>query len=75
MQVRDADGVGTTSGYRIVNRFLHGNVVDQLLSDEQYASGNGPEFSRTTTSTTPGRATRYGQSRTIRREKCGRIRD
>jgi len=54
LQYRDSDGVGTAQPYRLVNRYLHGLVVDQILADEQYASGTGPVLSGTVVSTTPG---------------------
>ncbi len=54
MQYRDADGAGATQSHRLLNRFLFGEVVDQILSDEQYAPSTGPLVSSTTASATTG---------------------
>jgi RHS repeat-associated protein len=54
LQYRDSDGVGAAQPYRLANRYLHGEVVDQVLADEQYASGTGPVLSGVVVSTTPG---------------------
>ena len=52
--MRDSNGAATVQNYRIANRFLHGASVDEVLSDEQYASGSGPLLSSTTASTIAG---------------------
>jgi RHS repeat-associated protein len=52
-QARDGDGVGTAQPWRISNRYLHADGMDQLLADEQYATGTGPNFN-STPSTTAG---------------------
>jgi len=54
LQYRDSDGVGPAQPYRLANRYLHGAVIDQILADEQYASGTGPVLSGTVASPTPG---------------------
>jgi len=49
IKCRDSDGVGAVQSNRLVNRYLHGAVIDQILADEQYASGDGPLLSGTET--------------------------
>ncbi|XZE42761.1 RHS repeat-associated core domain-containing protein [Pirellulaceae bacterium SH467] len=50
----DTDGAGTGQKLRLANRYLWAESVDQLLSDEQYASGTGMEIDATTASGTAG---------------------
>ncbi len=50
----DTDGAGTGQKLRLANRYLWAESVDQLLSDEQYASGAGMEIDATTASGTAG---------------------
>ncbi|XZE35482.1 RHS repeat domain-containing protein [Pirellulaceae bacterium SH501] len=50
----DTDGAGTGQELRLANRYLWAESVDQLLSDEQYASGTGMEVDATTASGTAG---------------------
>ncbi|XZE43948.1 RHS repeat-associated core domain-containing protein [Pirellulaceae bacterium SH467] len=50
----DTDGAGTGQKLRLANRYLWAESVDQLLSDEQYASGTGMEIDVTTASGTAG---------------------
>ncbi|XZE43940.1 RHS repeat domain-containing protein [Pirellulaceae bacterium SH467] len=50
----DTDGAGTGQKLRLANRYLWAESVDQLLSDEQYASGTGMEVDATTASGTAG---------------------
>ncbi|XZE43934.1 RHS repeat-associated core domain-containing protein [Pirellulaceae bacterium SH467] len=50
----DSDGAGTGQKLRLANRYLWAESVDQLLSDEQYASGTGMEVDATTASGTAG---------------------
>jgi RHS repeat-associated protein len=50
----DSDGQVTIQPFRLSNRYLWGNAVDQLLSDEQYASGTGPDVNATVANTTGG---------------------
>ncbi len=54
IQYRDVDGAGATQSHRLLNRWLFGAQVDQVLSDEQYAAGTGPLVSATTASATTG---------------------
>ena len=54
LELEDSDGVGATQAFRVSNRFLHGDAVDLVLSDEQYTCGTGPAINATAASTTVG---------------------
>ena len=54
MQYRDGDGAGSGQTARLLNRFLYGDVVDQVLADEQYAVNTGPSVFATTAGATSG---------------------
>jgi len=47
LELEDSDGVGATQSFRVLNRFLHGDAVDLVLSDEQYTCGTGPAINAT----------------------------
>ncbi|GAA5510293.1 RHS repeat-associated core domain-containing protein [Novipirellula caenicola] len=50
----DSDGEATSETFTLSSRYLYGEMVDQLLADEQYADGAGPEISTTTAAATSG---------------------
>ncbi|WP_153559314.1 RHS repeat-associated core domain-containing protein [Roseimaritima sediminicola] len=48
----DSDGEAVSESFRVANRYLYGDVVDEVLADEQYAAGSGPAVNSGTASTT-----------------------
>ena len=50
----DSDGAASTQPFRLANRYLWGDAVDQLLSDEQYTGNSGPAITASTGSVTAG---------------------
>ncbi|WP_162006893.1 RHS repeat protein, partial [Roseimaritima sediminicola] len=50
----DSDGEAVSESFRVANRYLYGDVVDEVLADEQYAAGSGPAVNSSTASTTAG---------------------
>ncbi len=54
LRATDSDGEAATETFTLASRYLYGEMVDQLLADEQYNGGAGPELSATTASATAG---------------------
>ncbi|TWT75097.1 putative deoxyribonuclease RhsB [Allorhodopirellula solitaria] len=54
LRATDSDGEAATESFTLASRYLYGEMVDQLLADEQYNGGTGPDFSATTASATAG---------------------
>ncbi|WP_146391966.1 RHS repeat-associated core domain-containing protein [Allorhodopirellula solitaria] len=54
LRATDSDGEAATETFTLASRYLYGDMVDQLLADEQYHGGAGPELSATTASATAG---------------------
>ncbi|KLU02240.1 biogenesis of outer membrane [Rhodopirellula islandica] len=50
----DSDGEAASETFTLSSRYLYGEMVDQLLADEQYDDGAGPEISTTTAAATSG---------------------
>lgn len=50
----DSDGEGTGQVFRVANRYLYADAVDQLISDEQYTNNTGPVVGATSGSATAG---------------------
>ncbi|WP_153559448.1 RHS repeat-associated core domain-containing protein [Roseimaritima sediminicola] len=50
----DSDGEAVSESFRIANRYLYGDAVDEVLADEQYAAGSEPAVNSSTASTTAG---------------------
>ncbi|WP_162006864.1 RHS repeat-associated core domain-containing protein [Roseimaritima sediminicola] len=48
----DSDGEAVSESFRVANRYLYGDVVDEVLADEQYAAGSGPAVNSSTASAT-----------------------
>ncbi|XZE18382.1 RHS repeat-associated core domain-containing protein [Pirellulaceae bacterium SH449] len=69
IQLRDADGVGSSQPYRIVNRYQYGPAVDMVLADERYEDGVGY---RPTTTT---REAAQGQTLWTLTDHLGSVRD
>ncbi|TWT75087.1 RHS repeat-associated core domain-containing protein [Allorhodopirellula solitaria] len=54
LRATDSDGEAATETFTLASRYLYGDMVDQLLADEQYSGGTGPDVSATTASATAG---------------------
>ncbi|MHB9068435.1 MAG: RHS repeat-associated core domain-containing protein [Pirellulaceae bacterium] len=54
LRLEDSDGVGIIDLFRVANRYLYGDAVDEILADEQYTDGSGPAVNFGTASTTAG---------------------
>ncbi|TWT66157.1 RHS repeat-associated core domain-containing protein [Allorhodopirellula solitaria] len=54
LRATDSDGETATETFTLASRYLYGDMVDQLLADEQYNGGTGPDVSATTASATAG---------------------
>tara|TARA_R110002073_G_scaffold21524_7_gene75834 strand:+ start:6891 stop:8444 length:1554 start_codon:yes stop_codon:yes gene_type:complete len=50
----DSDGEAASETFTLSSRYLYGEMVDQLLADDQYDDGAGPEISTTTAAATSG---------------------
>ncbi|WP_162006865.1 RHS repeat-associated core domain-containing protein [Roseimaritima sediminicola] len=54
LQFVDGDGEAVSESFRVANRYLYGDVVDEVLADEHYAASSGPAVNSSTASTTAG---------------------
>jgi RHS repeat-associated protein len=56
LQFEDIDGQASTEVMRLSNRYLYGDIVDMLLSDEKYFTNNGFAINAGSASSTAGQS-------------------